>query len=94
MPVGIANGRTVNLGHLASQFPGQTLHASSYRRLQRFFQHICLDGDAVAKLTVRLLILKGPQLLAMDRTNWKLGKTDINILVLVLVTRRFKVPLM
>ncbi len=38
MLVGLANGRTVNLGHLASQFFGQTLHASSYRRLQRFFQ--------------------------------------------------------
>ncbi len=94
MLVGLANGRTVNLGHLASQFPDQTLHASSYSRLQRFFQHIRLDGDAVAKLIVRLLKLKGPQLLALDRTNWKLGKTDIDILVLALVTRRFKVPVM
>ena len=91
---GLANGRTVNLSHLASQFPGKALHASSYRRLQRFFQYVRLDGDMVARLIVRLLNLKGPQLLALDRTNWKLGKTDINILVLAIVTRRFKVPLM
>ena len=32
-------------------------------------------------------------ILAVDRTNWKLGKADINILVLAIVTRRFKVPL-
>lgn len=94
MLAGLANGRTVNLSHLASQFPGQALHASSYRRLQRFFQYVRLDGHVVAELIVRLLGLKGPKLLALDRTNWKLGKTDINILVLAIVTRRFKVPLM
>ena len=94
MLIGLANGRTVNLGHLASQFPGSALHASSYRRLQRFFQHVRLDGDVVARLIICLLDLKGPKLLALDRTNWKLGKTDINFLVLAIVTRRFKVPLM
>ena len=94
MLAGLANGRTVNLSHLASQFPGKALHASSYRRLQRFFQYVRLDGDVVAELIIRLLGLKGSKLLALDRTNWKLGKTDINILVLAIVTRRFKVPLM
>ena len=29
---------------------------------------------------------------ALDRTNWKLGKTDINILVLAVVTPKFKIP--
>ena len=91
---GLANGRTVNLSHLASQFPGTALHASSYRRLQRFFEYVRLDGDVVARLIVGLLNLKGSTLLALDRTNWKLGKTDINTLVLAIVTRRFKVPLM
>ena len=37
---GLANGRTVNLSHLARQFPGTALHASSYRRLQRFFEYV------------------------------------------------------
>jgi len=37
MLAGLANGRTVNLSHLASQFPGKALHASGYRRMQRFF---------------------------------------------------------
>lgn len=32
--------------------------------------------------------------LALDRTNWKVGATDINILMLAIVTRRFHVPLM
>ena len=58
MLIGLANGRTVNHGHLASQFPGIALHASSYRRLQRFFQHVRRDGDVVARLIARLLDLK------------------------------------
>lgn len=92
--VGLANCRTVNLSHLASQFPGSALHASNYRRLQRFFQHARLDGDMVAQLTMRLLKLERPVLLALDRTNWKLGSRDVNILVLAVVTRRFRLPLM
>jgi hypothetical protein len=91
---GLANCRTVNLSHLASQFPGDARHASNYRRLQRFFQHIRLDGDIGAQLIVGMLKLGRPKLLALDRTNWKLGSRDVNVLVLAIVTRRFPVPLM
>lgn len=92
--VGLANGRTVNLTHLASQVPGAALHASKYRRLQRFFQFESLDGDVAARLIVRVLALGRPKLLALDRTNWKLGRADVNILVLAIVTQRVRVPLM
>ena len=92
--VGLANCRTVNLSHLASQFPGPALHSSNYRRLQRFFQYVRLDGDTAARLIPRLLRLNFPVFLALDRTNWKLGAQNINILVLSIVTRRFRVPLM
>lgn len=92
--VGLANGRTVNLSHLASQFPGEAQHNSNYRRLQRFFQFVRLDSDIAAQLVVRMLNLERPKLLALDRTNWKLGSRDVNVLVLAIVTRRFRVPLM
>ncbi len=41
-----------------------------------------------------MLNLRGPRFLALDRTNWKLGRTDIHVLVLAIVTPRFKVPIM
>ena len=92
---GIANTRTVNLSHLASQFPGDALHDSNYRRLQRFFQHVRLDEDTAARLIVKMLkLLDRPRLLALDRTNWKLGSRDVNVLVLAVVTERFRIPLM
>ena len=82
---GLANGRTVSLSHLASQFPGKALHASNYRRLQHFFKQVQFDEAVVARFIVSLLNIKGPVILAVDRTNWKLGKVDINILVLAIV---------
>lgn len=32
--------------------------------------------------------------LVLDCTNWKIGSTDVNILMLAIVTRRFRVPLL
>ena len=45
-------------------------------------------------MIMQMLNLNRPRLLALDRTNWKLGSRDVNILVLAIVTRRFRVPLM
>ena len=66
---GLANGRTVSLSHLASQFPGKALHASNYRRLQHFFKQVQFDEAVVARFIVSLFNIKGPVILAVDRTN-------------------------
>lgn len=92
--IGLIQGRTVNLTHIASQCHGSARHASKYRRLQRFFQHVRLDQAVIAALVVRMLKLARPKCLALDRTQWKLGRTDVNILMLAIVTRRFRVPLL
>ena len=92
--VGLVQSRTVNLSHLAGHLGGPALPASKYRRLQRFFQLVQLDQAVAARLVVRMLDLGRPVHLALDRTNWKLGSRDINILVLAILTRRFRVPLL
>ncbi|MFI0849791.1 IS4 family transposase, partial [Mesorhizobium sp. IMUNJ 23232] len=92
--VGLVQSRTVNLSHLAAHLCGSALHASKYRRLQRFFQFVRLDQAVAARLVLRMLDLERPKFLALDRTNWKLGSRDINILMLAVVTRRFRVPLL
>jgi len=91
---GVAQSRTVNLSHIAGHFPGEALQASNYRRLQRFFQYETLSQEVVAHLIVGMLNYARPKRLALDRTNWKLGQRDVNVLVLALVTRRFRVPLL
>jgi Transposase DDE domain len=92
--IALVHGRTVNLSHVASQFPGAACWASNYRRLQRFFQHVRFDQAIIARLMVAMLDLSRPKCLALDRTNWKVGSKHINILVLAIVTRRFRVPLL
>jgi hypothetical protein len=91
--VGMVSARTVNLSHLACERPGTALVASTYRRLQRFFQHVRLEADWSAPLVARLLGLAGCWHLALDRTQWKLGTRHVNILMLAVVTRRARVPL-
>ena len=91
---GLLNARTVNLSHIASQVGGAALVASSYRRLQRFFQHVRLDEDWLARALVGLLGLAPPYRLCLDRTNWKVGTRDINLLVLCIATRRLRLPIL
>ena len=91
---GMASARRVNLSHLACEMPGEAQINSNYRRLRRFFQHVNLGPDWSARLVVDLLGLTGPWYLCLDRTNWKIGRRDVNFLVLAIATQRFRVPLM
>jgi hypothetical protein len=92
--VAMVSARTVNLSHLASERHSTTKIASTYRRLQRFFQHVDRGSDWSARLVVALLGLSAPWHLCLDRTNWKVGCKEVNILMLAIVTRRHRVPLM
>jgi len=94
--VGMVSARTVNLSHLATERPGKVQLSSTYRRLQRFFQHVRLEQDRAAPMVEKLCGLKESSkwYLALDRTQWQVGGRDVNYLVLAAVTRRFRVPLM
>jgi len=102
--VGMVSARTVNLGNMASERPGDVQLSSTYRRLQRFFRPVRLEQDWAAPIVAKLCGLKEsnkacPGLypgwyLALDRTQWQVGGKDVNYLVLAAVTRRFRVPLM
>jgi hypothetical protein len=91
--VGAIGARTVNLGHIATERGGQVKPASTYRRLQRFFQFVGLAPDWAASILAATL---GTErwTLVIDRTNWKIGRTEVNYLVLAAVTRRKRVPLL
>lgn len=46
----------------------------------------------LAEFVVRMLGVPGPYTLALDRTNWKVGVVDLNILMLSIVYRGIGVP--
>ena len=92
--LGLVNGRTVNLSHIASQFSGPARLSSNYRRLQRFFQFVRLDEAWLARTLIGLLNLRSPFTLCLDRTSWKVGAKDINLLVLAIAARRVRIPIL
>jgi hypothetical protein len=92
--LGMISARTVNLTHIATERPSRALVASTYRRLQRFFQHVILPEDWTVGLVIALIGNPRSWYLCLDRTNWKIGQSDVNVLVLAVVTARFRVPLM
>jgi hypothetical protein len=85
--------RTVSLYRLANVLPGEAKVSSQYKRLQRFVAQFDMDFASLARLLVTMLGVAPPFVLALDRTNWKLGKTETNFLVLALVHRGIAFPL-
>lgn len=86
--------QTVNFEKLAFSFDSEVKTDSSLRRIQRFISEYVLDTNLIARLIFSLLPHKPPYRLAMDRTNWKFGSKDINILVLAIVYKGVAFPVL
>ncbi len=86
--------QTVCFEKLAVSFDCEAKIESSLRRIQRFMAEYTLDTALIAKIVFALLPHKPPYRLALDRTNWKFGSVDINILVLAVVYKGVALPLM
>jgi Transposase DDE domain len=86
--------QTVGFEKLATAFDSKADTSSSLRRIQRFMAAYLLDTDLIARLIFRLLPHKSPYRLAMDRTNWKFGQQNINVLVIAIVYHGVAFPLL
>ena len=85
--------RTINLTQVASAFKSEVKEESSYRRVCRFFTGFTFDMSRIVLLIFRLFPLGDKCTLILDRTNWKWGKTPINILMLSIAYRGIGIPL-
>lgn len=85
--------RTVNLTQIASAFQTDVQEESCYRRVRRFFTLFAFDLSAIVSIVVKLFPLDGKWLLILDRTNWKWGKTPINILMLSIAYKGIGLPI-
>lgn len=78
--LGLIKVRTVNLVELACAYGGAAKLDSRYKRIKRFFSQCEIDFAGVASWVIQLFnLLDKPFYLSMDRTNWRWGKSDINI---------------
>ena len=92
--IGIIRSRDVNLVRLKSFIDTDATDQSQYRRLQRFFKLWKFNWKEQALLTLsKVKKPKGGYRLNMDRTNWKFGKTHINILTIGIVIGKVSMPL-
>ena len=67
---------------------------SNLRRLQRFLALYPLQLDLIARFIFALLPVKTGLVLTMDRTNWKFGEVNINILMLGVTHKGIAYPLL
>lgn len=79
--ISILKMRTVGLVHLAIVPNPLVKQESNYRRIQNFFQKYSFDVDAMGSFLLSLLPPNEKLILTLDRTNWKFGKQDINVLM-------------
>lgn len=86
--------QTVNYQRLAEGFDNDVKVSSNLRRIQRFFAHFDLDSDLIARLLYKMLPIKGTLKLSLDRTNWKFGQININILVLGVIYDGVALPIL
>ena len=65
------------------------------KRLQRFFRGFSLDYAVIAKLVTSLLPIRGEAwVLTLDRTNWKFGQVNINLLILGIAYKGIAFPVL
>lgn len=86
--------RTVNLSEIANVFSGRAKRESHYKRVQRFFRFFEMPYAQVACFVVRLLGVEAPWVITMDRTDWYLGETPLNVLVVGIAYRGTAFPLL
>ena len=73
--------RKVTYTALAIAFDNKTCKDSNVKRIRNFMKTANFTMELVSKLIFNLLPKKENLTLIMDRTNWKFGEVNINILV-------------
>lgn len=90
--VAIILKQTCNLSSASKIILSNSLPQSFYRRIQRFFAGCKFDYRQISKLIFDMFEFDQVRL-TLDRTNWKWGKRNINILMLAMVYRGIAIPI-
>lgn len=85
--------RSVNFKRLATGYHNGARLYSKLRRIQRFFREFEFAEAAYCRLLIDMLPVKGKYQLSLDRTNWKFGKININLLFLSVIYQGVGLPI-
>jgi len=92
----LQKSRTVNLSKMSnySNKLGKVSSQSIYKSYQRLVHNCNIEQNDLARCIVKMFGLGNCKLtLSMDRTNWRYGKSDINLLVLSVCVLGCAIPL-
>jgi len=84
---------SIRLSRIALFMNTKVKSESNYRRIQNFFQKYELRSEEYGRFVLAHLPDKKRFYLVMDRTNWKFGKGNINILMLGVIYKKICLPL-
>ena len=85
---------TVNFAKLALVINSKVQISSNFKRIQRFMRHYCFDHKQFVRFAWERYTNQGSWVaLTMDRTNWKFGRTNINIMLIGISWRGTAIPL-
>ena len=85
---------TVNFAKLALVINAKVQISSNFKRIQRFVKSYCFDQERFVKFAWQRYANQGTWVaLSMDRTNWKFGRSNINILMIGISWKGTAIPL-
>lgn len=91
--VALVQVKTINLAQVSSVMSGRAKQASHYKRIQRFLRFFHLPFAELARLVIALIGLRPPFTITIDRTDWYLGETPLNVLLLGVASQGISFPL-
>jgi len=92
MIISLIENCSVSGKNMALGIEGAAKHSSRTQRVYRFFRDQIFNYDQVAKFILSIFSSDN-YIIALDRTCWKFGTKDINILFLVIVFGKISVPI-
>src|SRR5215213_4091486 len=90
--VALLTGRKASPQAIANLLPGEADTEAKRQELRRFLDQPALAQQRWATVLAHLLPTCAPWVLAIDRTEWKIGDKPVNLLVLAVVCAGCAVP--
>lgn len=92
MIISLIENCSVSTKNMALGIRGNAKHSSKTQRTYRFLKDQPFNYDAIAKFILSIFCCN-EYIISLDRTCWKFGKKDINILFMVIVFGKISVPI-
>lgn len=87
--------RTINLKKMSIDFPSKAQSESRYHRIKEFFRLFTIDRYLIAQIIFKwFCFFDKPFYITIDRTNWFLGKSKINVFMLGIAYEGVAIPLL